>query len=62
VGGYRGEVRGSSKIKTYLNYLKKCESWELTRIPDPKCKKYCKKQMMWDAEKREWVLRYHFSS
>jgi len=63
LGSIRGAVRGTSKIDTYLKYLKKCEAWgDLTRIPDPKCKKYCKKQMEWDAEKKQWILRYHFSS
>jgi len=62
MGSFRGEVRGSSKIETYIKYLEVSESWDLTRHPDPKCKKFCKKQMEWDPVKKEWILKYHFSS
>jgi hypothetical protein len=61
VGGYRGEVRGKSKADTYLRYLEECERWDLSRYPDPKCKKSCKKQMVWDDTQKEWVLKFRFS-
>ena len=53
MGGYGGEVRGKSKIETYLRYVKKCEEWDLDRNPDPKYKKFCKKSMVWDAARKE---------
>jgi len=27
MGGYWGEVRGSTKIETYLAYVEQCEGW-----------------------------------
>ena len=62
MGSFRGEVRGNSKVETYIKYLKVSESWDLARYPDPKYKKFCKKQMEWDRVKREWILQYHFTS
>lgn len=62
MGGYNGEVRGSTKIETYLNYVQQCESWTLDHSPEPKNKKYCKKQMQWDSTKKQWVLKFRFSN
>jgi hypothetical protein len=61
MGGYSGEVRGSTKIETYLRYVEKCEEWELDHSPEPKNKKFCKKSMIWDQSKAEWVLEFRFS-
>ncbi len=61
MGGYGGTVKGKSKIETYLRYKEKCEEWDLDRHPDPKCKKFCKKSMIWDDARKEWVLEFRFS-
>jgi hypothetical protein len=62
MGGYNGEVRGGTKIETYLKYIQRCESWELDHNPEPKNKKYCKRQMEWDPERKHWVLKFRFSN
>jgi len=60
MGGAVGEIRGKSKIEVYLKYREIAENENFqTRIPDPKKKKYCKKEMVWDPETEEWVLYYH---
>jgi len=61
MGGYGGEVRGKTKIETYLRYVDKCEEWDLAHSPEPKHKKYCKKAMVWDEQRREWILEFRFS-
>jgi hypothetical protein len=59
MGGMSGKLRGNSKIDVYLQYLKKTEGWDGSAHPDPKYKKVCKNQMVWDSETGEWVLNYH---
>ena len=62
MGGTYGEIRGSSKIQVYLNYLEETERMENTftsKHPDPKYRKLCKKNMVWDPSTGEWVLYYH---
>ncbi len=61
MGGSTGEVRGDSKIETYLEYeaLTKDEtdgSWN----PNPAAKKECKRLMRKDPDTGEWVLAYRF--
>ena len=63
MGGYSGEVRGKSKIETYLNYL-----GEIERVGGPfnshepprQKKKLCKSLMKQDPKSEEWILPYHF--
>jgi hypothetical protein len=62
MGGTRGEVRGKSKIETYLNYVEETEPLEdlfTDMYPDPRYKKLCKSYMVWDPDAGEWVLSYH---
>ena len=60
MGGVTGEIRGKSKIEVYLKYCDLAENeFFPRRIPDPKDKKGCKKEMVQDPETEEWVLRYH---
>jgi hypothetical protein len=61
MGGYNGEVRGSTKIETYLKYVERCEDWELEHKPEPKHKKLCKRLMVWDQTHEQWVLKFRFS-
>jgi hypothetical protein len=61
MGGYGGEVRGSTKIETYLRYVEKCEEWDLDHSPEPKNKKFCKRWMTWDEARKEWILEFRFS-
>lgn len=61
MGGYRGEVSGRTKIECYLNYVEECESWPLDHDPEPKHKKLCKSEMVFDHEKQEWILEFRFS-
>ena len=58
MGGYWGEVRGSTKIETYLAYVEQCEGWPGTHDPDPSGKKWCYRQMERDPQTGEWTLRY----
>jgi len=63
MGGMYGEVRGATKVKTYLCYQDETErhpdgSW----YPDPSRKKACKRQMEKDPVTGEWVLPYHWHS
>lgn len=60
MGGMWGEVRGATKIETYLKYVEECEGWPLAHNPDPKYKKWCKRQMERDPETREFVLKFRF--
>lgn len=62
MGGTRGQVRGKSKIETYLAYVDLVEANAetfLDRNPDPAFKKFCKHEMVQDVETGEWVLHYH---
>ena len=62
MGGTYGEIRGDSKIEVYLNYVEEVERLGdifLSRYPDPKHKKVCKKSIDWDPDAGEWVLYYH---
>jgi hypothetical protein len=59
MGGFSGEKRGKSKIEVYLKYQEKFEDWEGSFDPDPKYKKFCKRQMIWDSDTGEWVLHYY---
>lgn len=56
--GTGGEVRGKTKIQTYIKYKERCESWPGSHAPDPDGKKYCYKCMEWDDRREEWVLPY----
>ena len=61
MGGSIGEVRGRSKIETYLEYESLIEkgsegSWD----PRPAAKKECKRQMRKDPDTGEWILAYRF--
>lgn len=61
MGGTRGEVRGKSKVETYLKYVDLVEGYGDTfpdRIPDPAHKKHCKREMVLDPQTEEWVLYY----
>ncbi len=63
MGGLSGEVRGKSKIETYLNYVRLIEGLGANfndHQPDAKHKKVCKSMMTQDPETGEWVLRYYF--
>ena len=63
MGGMSGEVRGKSKIDAYLHYLRETEGYEdWTSLPNPRHKKACKREMVWDPEAEEWVLHYHLHS
>lgn len=62
MGGTHGEVRGKSKIATYLKYTEIVEHAKGIMDdahPNPKYKKDCKKQMVQDPETGEWILQYH---
>jgi hypothetical protein len=61
VGGYGGEVRGKTQIDCYLKYVEECEGWPLDHQPDPKYKKLCKKEMVFDHATQEWTLNFRFS-
>jgi hypothetical protein len=62
MGGMTDEVRGRSKIGTYLKYVKLTEGFGETfqdRDPDPRYKKVCKREMVQDPDTGEWVLHFH---
>lgn len=61
MGGRYGEVRGSSKIETYLEYVHQVERSDMLphNNPDPRYKKQCKREMVQDPETGEWVLAFH---
>ena len=61
MGGMHGEIKDASKIQVYLDYLGLIERVRGTfdsRDPDPRYKKECKRQMVWDPDTGEWVLLY----
>ena len=60
MGGAYGEVRGATKIETYLRYLKEATDREGSWYTDPAHKKDCKEEMERDPNTGEWVLRYHW--
>jgi hypothetical protein len=63
MGGFRGEVRGESKIEVYIKYVAEIKRWGGTfnsHDPDAKYKKVGKNLMEQDPSSGEWVLRYHF--
>jgi hypothetical protein len=59
MGGSTGKITGKSKIEVYLHYVEKTKEWDGDSMPDPKYKKYCKRQMNWNPDTGEWVLHYH---
>jgi len=60
MGGVADQVRGSSKIETYIKYKELVEDSIMeSKNPDPLYKKECKRRMIWDSETEEWVLYYH---
>jgi hypothetical protein len=67
MGGTYGDVRGKSKIETYQNYLEVCRNWpgggenfdDFSQDPDARHKKVCYSEMVWDPDRKEWVLNYH---
>ena len=62
MGGITGQMRGSSKIETYLAYVDLVDGYGETlsdRNPEPAHKKQCKREMVRDLETGEWVLHYH---
>ena len=61
MGGMTNEVRGSSKIETYLKYAGLVDGYGETfqfHNPDSKNKKLCKSLMKQDSETGEWVLPF----
>jgi hypothetical protein len=63
MGSIHGEIRGESKIETYLKYVDEIKKWGGTfneHFPDAKYKKVCKNLMEQDPKSEEWVLRYRF--
>ena len=55
------EVRGSSKIKVYSQYVEVIKGFGdifLSHDPDPKYKKECKRRMEQDPHTGEWILQY----
>ena len=62
MGGLTDEVRGSSKIETYLKYAELVEGFGgvfQDHHPNPEHKKLCKKEMVQDPTTGEWVLRFY---
>ena len=65
MGGMHDEMRGSSKIKTYLKYAELVEEFGDTfqdHEPNPNNKKLCKKLMVQDPYTGEWVLPFRLHS
>ena len=63
MGSTSGEIRGKSKIETYLKYTEEIEAVGnifQDQHPDPRYKKECKRLMKQDPKSGEWVLRFHF--
>ena len=61
MGGMSAEVRGPSKIKTYLEYMELVEEYGdmfQDHNPNPGNKKLCKKLMVQDPDTGEWVLYF----
>ena len=62
MGGMSGEVRGQSKIDTYLKYVDEVEGFGdmfQDHSPSPRNKKLCKGLMVQDPDTGEWVLHFH---
>jgi len=64
MGGIFDEVRGPTKIATWLKYARRIRPgilarWEMTEY-FPGTKKEAYRRMEWDEETQEWVLKYHF--
>ena len=59
MGGFSDEVRGKSKVEVYAKYFEVADTETFSYEPDPRYKKYCKSQMVWDPGAEEWVLHYH---
>jgi hypothetical protein len=64
MGGMGDEVRGRTKIETWLRFKRENRSdeppYEMT-LDWPRNKKETYEMMQKDADTGEWVLRYHFS-
>ena len=62
MGGFTDQVRGLSKIETYLKYAELVDGYGETfqsHNLDPKNKKLCKSLMNQDSATGEWVLSFH---
>lgn len=59
MGGYSDEIRGRSKAEVYFQYAEHTDTEMFAYRPDPKYKKVCKQQMLWDPKTEEWVLPFH---
>jgi len=64
MGGIRDEVRGTTKLATWLKYKRSIRPrilarWEITEY-SPGTKKQAFRDMTWDEKTREWVLGYYF--
>ena len=62
MGGMTDQVRGQSKIETYLRYVEEVEGYGdlfQEHDPNPRNKKLCKKLMVQDPYTGEWVLHFH---
>ena len=67
MGGTSGEVGGKTKLETYQKYVEECRSWagggenfdDFSQDPNPKHKKVCYKEMVWNPNRKEWDLSYH---
>lgn len=61
MGGMGGEVRGKTKIATWLEYRRMVKRVGLGLAVDfPRRKRDAYEEMKWDEVAEEWVLRYHF--
>jgi hypothetical protein len=61
VGGSTGEVRGETKVKTYLRCVEETKDWlEGSWHPHPSFKKERKRLMERNQDTGEWVLRFRF--
>ena len=64
MGGIRDEVRGRTKIETWLRFKKENRSDEPPygmTLDWPRNKKEAYEMMRKDDDTGEWVLSYHFS-
>jgi hypothetical protein len=61
MAGLVGEVRGTTKQRTYLKYKSESDDHrEGTWSPDPEDEQECLNCMVEDSETKEWVLPYQF--
>lgn len=60
MGGSSGEIRGKTKIETYLRYAEQAEKQEGSWHPPVQNKKECKRLMEKDPGTGEWILRFHW--